>query len=438
MPITLRLRTKDGTERVSVEPDVTLDGLLDLVAAQLGLDRQEISVTKDGPGREPLEHAGPIGLRHGDMVFLHYHREREALAKYEERDPFKRLATEGALRKQGAKEWTLTSYLDYRAQREFKLGKLPDPHCLFVSVDPAAGHDFLANMQSVGFACQRLGLLYGRFTEDGGVQVDAIYEPLQECTDASLKLMEDPGESKAHQVASLLGLAWVGWIFAHPPRAHAFTIDEVTLAAQLHARALDLAEPPAPPPPEPGAAGRQPEPPENPARRFVTLKARLVVEGEAIEGVATVEAYQMTDQCVDLVRRKAFKQSSTDPRCAKTVEPDCFFIMEQKESRKATAEHFVTRIHDMSRAYSSPLQVGFPVENRPATPQSQQALRDHLVRRRGEPFHLVAADFHFLLFAANLLDMKTDMPVFCQAVAEGDSSQLEGFRLMLNTFADID
>jgi hypothetical protein len=71
-------------------------------------------------------------------------------------------------------------------------------------------------------------------------------------------------------------------------------------------------------------------------------------------------------------------------------------------------------------------------------PQSQQSLREHLLRKRGEPFALMLADFHLLTFVSNMLDINTDMPLLCQAVASGDSSQLEGFQMMLNAFAEID
>lgn len=402
MAITLRLRTKDGTERVQVEPEIALPALLDIIAEQLKLDRQEISVTRDGPGREHLPHAGPLGAKHGDMLFLHYHAEREAIARYEEKDQFKRLATEGELRKQGVKEWTLTSFLDYRSQREYKLVNLPDPRCLYVSVDPNASNNFLANMQAVNFACQRVGLLYGRFTADGGVQVDAIYEPAQECTDASIQLSEDPFASRAHVLAGHLGLELVGWIFAHPPRANAFAINEVILGARLQQRALEAARAAAKPAEgsaaAAGAAGTEKgagdAPAELPAQRFVTLKARLVMEGEAIEGVATVEAYQMSDQCLALVQADAFKQSATDARCAKTVKSDCFFVIEQKESRKATAEHFVARVHDMSRPYTSPLRTSFPGAPRAARARGGSPRDDCALCACGcvmAPFALAAA-----------------------------------------------
>jgi nuclear protein localization family protein 4 len=450
MTITLRLRTKDGTERVTVDPAITLAALLDMIAVQLSLDRAEISVTRDGPGREHLPHGGaPLGVKHGDMLYLHYHAEREAVARYEEKDPFKRLASDGALRQIGAKEWTLTSYLDYRSQKEFKLGAAPAPHCAYVSVDAGASGGFLSHMQSINFACQRAALLYGRFTDDGGVTVDAFYEPAQDCTDVSIALSEDPFESRAHAVAGLLGLELVGILFAHPPRDYACAINEVILAAQIHARALEAATRRAADAADAAtaaaaAAGKLPKRPDGTeavvelaARRFVTLQARLILAGEEIPGVAVVEAYQLSDQALDLVKAGVFKQSATDARCAKTADAEAFFLLEGKPSRKATAEHFVSRVHDMARAYASPLRTGFAIANRPTAPQTQQHLREHLLRRRGEPFARVLADFQLLVFISHMLDMATDMPVLCQSVAAGDSSQLDGFQMMLNAFADI-
>ena len=58
------------------------------------------------------------------------------------------------------------------------------------------------------------------------------------------------------------------------------------------------------------------------ARCFVTMKARPVLEDEKnIEGSATIEAYQLTDQAVELCSRDPppFAQSNSDARVAKTA-----------------------------------------------------------------------------------------------------------------------
>jgi len=45
-------------------------------------------------------------------------------------------------------------------------------------------------------------------------------------------------------------------------------------------------------------------------------------------------------------------QSKTDPRVAKT-RADCTFVVEKKEQRKATVEHFVSRVFDIARPFQS-------------------------------------------------------------------------------------
>lgn len=40
--------------------------------------------------------------------------------------------------------------------------------------------------------CCRIGYLYGTFTSDNGVRVEAIYEPPQESSDVSFTILEDP------------------------------------------------------------------------------------------------------------------------------------------------------------------------------------------------------------------------------------------------------
>ena len=218
---------------------------------------------------------------------------------------------------------------------------------------------------------------------------------------------------------------------AYPPsrfpslcREYVFSVNELLLASKLHAAALEEA-------PEEG-------------KRFVLMKARPVLDTEHdIEGVATVEAYQVTDQCVELAGREAFSESKTDPRVAKTAK-DCTFIVEKKEQRKATVEHFVARVFDVGRQtdgqpFSSFLSSGFAVENRPTEPQDGNAFASYLRGRRskGEKFLRTVADLHFLLFISNLLDMNTEMTVLCSTILEGKDNELDGFQLMINCYAGL-
>lgn len=66
---------------------------------------------------------------------------------------------------------------------------------------------------------QRLGYLYGRYEVNNDVplgiraQVAAIYEPPQESTRNSIKLLDDERGKEVDELANKLGLRKVGWIF---------------------------------------------------------------------------------------------------------------------------------------------------------------------------------------------------------------------------------
>ena len=271
MPV-LRVRTKDGTERLTVPAGATLGDVRAQIENELKVPRTQATlarsdqagpVAKKGAPFSPSDDLLPLsalGVANGDMVFLDYTMERENQAHYVEKDPFKTLVSEGELRQQGKDKWTLTDFMLYRSSKEFVLGAPPEPHAKFVQTDQRATQAFINYMIATGFMQKRIGYLYGRWvtdavTGDEGVQVHTIYEPAQECTSEDVQLLPDAeGDAKLAQVAAMLGLVQVGVIIGHPAREYAFTINEIMLASQLHAAAL-AADP---------VHGK----------RFVTMKAR--------------------------------------------------------------------------------------------------------------------------------------------------------------------
>ena len=437
----LRIRTKDGTERVSCDAGITLSAFRQVIAAQFSVPIEQQALARGvQAGRVPRkgEPFGPadegatlsaLGVGSSDILFLDYQVERENQEKYVDRDPFKNLAKEGELRREGKKEWTLTNYLEHRATKEFVLKATPDPHAKFVQIDQRASQALMNFMIGIGFGCKRFGYAYGRWCDDdskgeleAGVQVHAIYEPAQDCTSDEIVLLpNEEGDAKAEQVAAMLGLTLVGVVIAHPAREYAFSINEILLASRVHAKVV-AADP-------------------DKGKRFVTLNARPVLESEEnIEGVATVEAYQMTDQSVELAAREnhPFKQAKTDPRVAKTVSDDLCFVVEKKEVRKAAYQHFIARVYDVVRPFSSFLGSAFTVENRPSDPQSAERMASYLRSRRADPFLKTVSDLHFLIFLSNFLDMQSDLPILCSKVLEGKGDELEGFQMMINCYAGLD
>ena len=271
MPV-LRIKTKDGTERLTVPAGATLGSVRAQIESELQVPISQQSLARaeqTGPvarkgapfsSADDASQLGALGVANGDIIFLDYMMERKNQAQYVEKDPFKTLVAEGELRKQGKDQWTLTSFLDYRSTKEFVLGAPPEPHAKYIQIDQRATQTFMNYMIATGFMQKRVGYLYGRWVTDAasgeqGVQVHAIYEPQQECTDQQIVLVDDPdGEAKVAQVTAMLGLVRVGVILGHPAREYVFSVNEILLASKLHSQALEAD-------------------PEN-GKRFVTMKAR--------------------------------------------------------------------------------------------------------------------------------------------------------------------
>ena len=231
----LRIRTKDGTERLAVPAGSTLSQLRALIADQLGVPLAQQALARSDPmGRQKgaplddpsLENQGlsALGIGNGELLFLDYVMERANNAQYVEKDPFSTMAKEGELRQQGKAQWTLTNFLDYRSTKEFVLGAPPEPHAKYVQIDTRATQTLMNFMILTGFRQKRVGWLYGRWVTDGasgepGVQVHAIYEPKQDCTSDEIHLIDDPeGEARLAKLAAMLQLTRVGVVIAHPAR----------------------------------------------------------------------------------------------------------------------------------------------------------------------------------------------------------------------------
>ena len=102
-PLLLRIRTKDGTERLEIESSDTLADLKEQIAATYGvpLEQQVVSRSEQsGPVPRKAEafsvveeglSLSALKIGSGALLFLDYAVDRENMAQYEEKDPFKTL-----------------------------------------------------------------------------------------------------------------------------------------------------------------------------------------------------------------------------------------------------------------------------------------------------------------------------------------------------------
>merc|ERR1719265_1903876 len=79
---------------------------------------------------------------------------------------------------------------------EVKQQKTEESACRTVSCDRDALDSFQRYVgESLQYSCKRCGLLYGTWTaEEGGVEVDAVYEPAQDNTPLEINITETAEE----------------------------------------------------------------------------------------------------------------------------------------------------------------------------------------------------------------------------------------------------
>ena len=145
------------------------------------------------------------------------------------------------------------------SQYEFKIQRQESAICKQVSLDVPSITDFQTYMQRFAFQRKRFGFLYGKFipVDDGEnntkqkvnsfydddkkpvvvlgprkARVEAIYEPPQEVDSEAAEgfvARDDAKEDKVNQIAEMLGLQKIGWIFGHEARPKGYTLSSAEI-----------------------------------------------------------------------------------------------------------------------------------------------------------------------------------------------------------------
>jgi len=247
------------------------------------------------------------------------------------------------------------------------------------------------------------------------VYVDVLYEPPQESTASSCSVLTTPEAqaelTRAHEIATALGLRRVGWAFSHTPRAadQLFTASELTKLCGEAATSRKAEEGHSKQRKRDAPKGGLPKP-----SPFLCCRFRAVLDDEKIDGDVTAEAYEATPQCEELAARAVLKGTRTPGHVALIDGMQLKAAGEMVDS--ADASYLVSRIHDMSRPYTSGLRSVFHIANRGASIRKLH-LKSFLQRQReaGVPFSDVVADWNFLLHISSLLP-EADFKALCAAL----------------------
>ncbi|XP_062143983.1 NPL4-like protein 1 [Alnus glutinosa] len=406
----LRVRSRDGLERVSIEnPQITVSQLKTLIQSQLRIpvDNQTLSTNQNlllaktpadlikftdmtNPGT-PLS---ALNLSHGSIVFLTYEGERTVSGP--------------AFHPAGSFGRKMT--MDDLIAKQMRVTRQENPHCELVSFDRDCANAFQNYVNdTLAFAVKRAGFMYGTVSDVGKVEVDFIYEPPQQGTEENLLILRDQDEEKlVEAIAMGLGMRRVGFIFtqtiSQDKKDYTLSNREVLQAAEFHA--------------------------ESGLKEWITAVVKLEVNED---GGADVhfEAFQMSDVCVRLFKEGWFVTEiaeDADPKLSKMKKD---VMVGVKDTREVDNDFFlvVVKIFD----HQGPLSSSFPIENR-NIPLTLRALKNHLDRTRSLSFVKRISDFHLLLLLARFLDLSSDVPALAECV-QGQSAVPEGYQLLIESLA---
>lgn len=119
--------------------------------------------------------------------------------------------------------------------------------CVGIEADKKAVAVFKYNMEkNLAYSVQRLGVLYGKKTEEGWLQIDFIYEPPQENSADTILLLRDQKEEKlVETIAESFGLTKLGCIIGQTAddcddEEFILTAQQILMAAEIRGEAKDF------------------------------------------------------------------------------------------------------------------------------------------------------------------------------------------------------
>mmetsp|Transcript_29141 Transcript_29141/g.38327 ORF Transcript_29141/g.38327 Transcript_29141/m.38327 type:complete len:447 (+) Transcript_29141:71-1411(+) len=443
----VRIRSPVGVWRISdVSADSTVEELLNKISAghKLQLTAEEIGGCplrmENAMGRPgtPVTGLGglgatlgSLGVQNGSLLFLELPQDR--LTVHEESQVAKKITADGKIEVQTFEDrskrvgfrpgmmalrsmkmqWTLNDFMLLDGQFTYKMTRQKEAICKGVSLDSNMCASFQSYLHQFAFQQSRMGYLYGKFLEDGKVQVEACYEPPQEGSPEGFELAEeDPLEERVNLLTSLLNLERVGWIFSHPPREEGFMFSnaEILTAAELQLEAANGVE-------------------DTP---FVTVKVTLDDEGNS-----HFDAFQVSKQCMEMAAEGAIEPHDDPGVCA--VNETFTALVEAKESNEVDNNLFLCVV-PIEQHDSQVLVSQFPPANREGIVQTNDDLKKQLQKAgtNGWTFIDMLGDFHLLLFLCGFLDIQTDVPRICQSILDKSIPLDEGFNLIIRSLAGLD
>jgi nuclear protein localization protein 4 homolog len=332
------------------------------------------------------------------------------------------------------------------SQYEFKIQRQESAICQQVSLDIPSVSNFQLYVQQFAFAQKRIGYLYGKFvpvseadndtknTSGNGTTattpkmkcvVEAIYEPAQDVDTNTVDgfILHDDNEEEENtvaQIASLLGLQRVGWIFGHEYRKdYTLSSAEIIMAAEFQLEAADGIN-------------------ETP---FVTVT--VAPSSATNNSQVSVEAFQVSQQCMAMVAEEALEVDPQNPKVC--VVNETYTAIQEGKASPTVENSFFLAVVPIVQHTSETFVAEFPRLNRAIYERnimpSTDAMKYHLSKSgtAGWTFVDRLADFNLLIYISKFLDVTTDYPKICTSIIDRNNTPLDdGYKLIIKSLAGMD
>ena len=220
--------------------------------------------------------------------------------------------------------------------------------------------------------------------------------------------------NQVDEIAKLLGLQKVGWIFGHAPRDDdiVLTSAEIIMAAELQLEAADGLE-------------------ETP---FITIKV-----GQDKDGNVGVEAFQVSQQCMAMVAEEALEIGTNPGVCE--IHETFSAIQEGKES-KTIENNFFLAVVPIVQHTSEVFVSQFPRINRDL--DDRMPSKDEMKRQlsksgtSGWTFLDLLSDFNLLIYMTQFLDIASDFPKICESITDRSVPLNDGYKIIIASLAGLD
>ncbi|GAX72680.1 hypothetical protein CEUSTIGMA_g136.t1 [Chlamydomonas eustigma] len=411
----IRLRSRDGLERIEVDDKGTILMLKQAINSKLNIPIEDIQLskdaalltTKDSKSFKDMavetKSLSAVGVKHGEMLYMLYRVERQV---------------EPAYRKSVFESRAFGEHITMRdvMAKQTRIERQEKAKIESVSLDRFAADAFQLYVQgALSFNIKRGGLLYGTVEDGGKVKVDFIYEPSQECyADRLIIQRHTPEEAQVDFLAGLLGYQKVGWIFSQSKQQHEYIMHTGELL-QTAAMQEEMGE----------------------------MSATVIVSWEENESGGNVhfEAFQCSEQCVMLAKEgwilppKDGEPLTGVSKMCNPKEPgvEQAVIVASKDASEVDNDYFLCPASITS--HDGRLNTKFPVENR-LLAQGKTELREHLKKGSGSYVEKLS-DLHLLLWLSKQPNLDSnDMILLCDAVKE-QKPIMEGYRLIIEHIAGL-